>query len=58
MAVNVDVPVVGKLNVPVPPLTMLHEPVPVAGVLPPREPLISVPHRFWVTPVVAVVGAW
>ena len=55
-AVKVDVPEVDELNVPVPPLTMLHAPVPFNGVLPPSEPLVKVPQRFCVAPMVAVVG--
>ena len=56
-AVKVELPLPLALKLPVPPLTMLHTPVPVVGVLPPRAVLVSMPHRFWVEPAVAVVGA-
>ena len=49
-------PEVDALKVPVPPLTILHEPVPTVGVLPPKLPLRSTPHKFCVEPTVAVVG--
>lgn len=57
LAVAVDVPDDASLNVLVPgPLNWVHAPVPILGVLPPKEPLVSVPHKFCVPPAVAVVG--
>ena len=38
------------------PDTWLHAPVPMVGVLPPRDAVIRVPHRFWFEPTVAAVG--
>ena len=53
---GVELPLPEALKVPVPPLMMLQAPVPDVGVLPPRAPLTSVPHRFCAAPTVAVVG--
>ena len=45
LAVAVEVPVLAALNVVVPgPLVWLHNPIPIAGVLPPKDPLVNVPQ--------------
>ena len=56
-AVAVDEPKVLLLKVLLPgPDVCVQSPVPEAGVLPPRDAVVSDPHIFCVAPAVAVVG--
>ena len=57
LAVAVEAPEVGALKLVVPgPLVCVHCPVPAVGVLPPKDAVVNVPHKFCVPPTVAVVG--